>query len=113
MVLYYEQFKVALAKDKCKLTVGRFQGTTTDPMVQHNEMNFTTKDSDNDQLGRNCALCYGLSAPIGGWWFKNCWAVAPNIFYNHWEGIYLKGRAHSLPFIEIKIRPQDLTSNGS
>ena len=47
--LQHEQFKVASAKDKYKLTVGRFQGTTTDPMAYHNGMNFTTRDSDNDQ----------------------------------------------------------------
>ena len=34
--LQYEQFKVASAKDKYKLTVGGFQGTTTDPMAYHN-----------------------------------------------------------------------------
>ena len=47
--LQYEQFKVASAKDKYKLTVGGFQGTTSDPMEYHNGMYFTTKDSDNDQ----------------------------------------------------------------
>ena len=38
--LQYEQFKVASAKDKYKLTVGGFQGTTTDPMAtqQWNEL---------------------------------------------------------------------------
>ena len=46
--LQYEQFKVASAKDKYKLTVGGFQGTTTDPMAYHNGMNFTATDSDND-----------------------------------------------------------------
>jgi len=104
--LHYEQFKVASAKDKYKLTLGGFQGTTTDPMAYHNGMNFTTKDSDNDQEKRkNCSFLYGLIAPAGGWWFKHCWAIAPNILYNHREGIYLSRRAHRLPFIEIKIRP--------
>ena len=36
IILQYEQFKVASAKDKYKLTVGGFQGTTTDPMAYHN-----------------------------------------------------------------------------
>ena len=49
ILLQYEQFKVASAKDKYKLTVGGFQGTTTDIMAYHNGMYFTTKDSDNDQ----------------------------------------------------------------
>ena len=45
--LQYEQFKVVSAKDMYKLTVGGFQGITTDPMATHNGMYFTTRDSDN------------------------------------------------------------------
>ncbi|XP_065896386.1 ryncolin-1-like [Dysidea avara] len=102
----YEQFKVASAKDKYKLTVGGFQGTTTDPMRAHNGKNFTTKDSDNDShSGVNCALYRGHSVPLGGWWFGKCHRTAPNIFYNHWDGIHLNSKWHFLPFIEIKIRP--------
>ena len=40
--LQYEQFKVASAKDKYNLTVGGFQGTTTDPMAYHNGMYLKT-----------------------------------------------------------------------
>ena len=54
--LQYKQFKVASAIDKYKLTVGGFQGTTTDPMAYHNGMYFTTKDSDNDRWFKNCAI---------------------------------------------------------
>jgi len=104
--LQYEQFKVASAKEKYKLTIGGFQGTTTDPMAYHNGMNFTTKDSDNDQYGSdNCALFYGPTQPIGGWWFKECWRIAPNSIYNYKYGIKLNGKYYSLPFIEMKIRP--------
>ncbi|XP_065896393.1 ficolin-1-like [Dysidea avara] len=56
VILHYEQFKVASAKDKYKLTVGGFQGTTTDPMAHSNKMYFTTKDSNSDQWDRNCAI---------------------------------------------------------
>jgi len=107
--LQYEQFKVASAKEKYKLTVGGFQGTTTDPMAYHNGMNFTTKDNDNDLSGANCALLYGPTLPIGGWWFKSCWsdAIAPNIIYNDKYGIYLNNKWHTLPFIEMKIRPHN------
>ena len=63
--LQYEQFKVAPAKDKYKLTVGGFQGTTTDPLAYHNGMYFTTEDNDNDNYGGNCALLHGLKQPIG------------------------------------------------
>ena len=105
--LQYEQFKVASAKDKYKLTVGGFQGTTTDPMAYHNRMNFSTKDNDNDPDSRNCALNDGPSRPQGGWWFNGCWYVDPNNFYKHREGILLNGKWLTLPFIEIKIRPNN------
>ena len=105
--LQYEQFKVASAKDKYKLTVGGFQGTTTDPMTAHNEMKFTTKDSDNDiSATTNCAVGYGLDQPIGGWWFgKYCWLISPNIIYNHTIAAYLNNKWYTLPFVEMKIRP--------
>ena len=58
--LQYEQFKVASAKDKYKLTVGGFQGTTTDPMAYHNGMYFTTKDNDNDNREKLSLFSLGL-----------------------------------------------------
>ena len=104
--LHYEQFKVASAKDKYKLTVGGFQGTTTDPMVErHNGMNFTTKDNDNDRRSDNCALLSGLSVPHGGWWYHACWRINPNNFYKQYHGVTLNNNWYTLPFVEIKIRP--------
>ena len=104
--LQYEQFKVASAKEKYKLTIGGFQGATTDPMAYHNQLNFTTKDNDNDNNKYNCALLYGPEKPSGGWWFRSCWptGIAPNIIYNQWDAVYLNSQYHALPFIEIKIR---------
>ena len=107
--LQYEQFKVLSAKDKYKLTVGGFQGTTTDPMAYHNGMYFTTKDSDNDPWkGGNCAINnYGYSKPTGGWWYNHCHHTQPNNLYNHRDAIRLNGKWHPLPFIEVKIRPHN------
>ena len=106
IILQYEQFKVASAKDKYKLTVGGFQGTTTDPMVLHNGMYFTTKDNDNDNIdGVNCATLHSsIGKPEGGWWHNKCWEIAPNIMYNRY-GMYLNRKVHTLPYIEIKLRP--------
>ena len=103
--LQYEQFKVASAKDEYKLTVGGFQGTTTDPMAFHNGMYFTTRDNDNDKSGSNCALSH-TPKEVGGWWFNSCWYVVPNNFYGHWQGINLNNKWHPLPFTEMKIRPR-------
>ena len=111
--LQYEQFKVASAKEKYRLTVGGFQGTTNDPMAYHNGMYFTTKDRDNDLRPENCALFHGVANPIGGWWFRDCWVntIAPNINYGHQNGVYLNGRWHIFRFIEIKIRPHNCNNN--
>ena len=105
--LQYEQFKVASAKDKYKLTVGGFQGANYDPMAYHNGMYFTTKDSDNDKWGRNCAI--NNDPPGGGWWYRSCWYIRPNVIYNHRYGIYLKANYGPIPlsFIEMKIRPHN------
>ena len=107
--LQYEQFKVASAKDKYKLTVGGFQGTTTDPVAYHNGMYFTTRDSDNDKNGGNCAEG-SSSEPRGGWWYNTCWHVNPNNYYDRKTyAIYLNKIWESTmpPFIEMKIRPHN------
>ncbi|XP_078340241.1 ryncolin-1-like [Crassostrea virginica] len=65
----YSTFKVGSKSEKYKLTVGGFKGSLgiVDNFSYHNGMMFTTKDSDNDKLGGNCAASYG-----NGWWFKTC-----------------------------------------
>ena len=106
--LQYEQFKVASAKDKYKLTVGGFQGTTTDPMEYHNGKYFTTKDSDNDKWYRNCAIDnLGRNTPTGGWWYNACDHIRPNILYKYINWIALNNQWHPLLFIEMKIRPHN------
>ena len=107
--LQYEQFKVASAKDKYKLTVGGFQGTTTDPMADHNGMYFTTKDNDNDPWkSGNCAKdSYSLKQPNGGWWHNYYGLVRLNVLYNFQYGILVNGKWHSLSFTKMKIRPHN------
>ena len=103
--LQYEQFKVASAKDKYKLTVGGFQGTTTDPIAYHNGMNFTTRDSDNDQHSSiNCAQIHG---PGGGWWYNQCMQIQPNVKYKGTNGVRLNRDWLVFHFIEMKIRPHN------
>ena len=110
--LQYEQFKVASAKDKYKLSVGGFQGTTSDPMTIHNGMYFTTKDNDNDKRNnQNCALLSSPTAPNGGWWYNGCYDINLNNYYNHPTralGIYLNNEwIKQPPFTEMKIRPHN------
>ena len=98
---------LASAKDKYRLAVGGFKGTTTDPMKNHNRRYFSTKDDDNDNTHLNCALIHGPKEPMGGWWYDSCYNIAPNIIYNRWYGMELNSQYHTLPYIEIKVRPHN------
>ena len=98
--LHYNQFKVANATDKYRLTVGGYTGKAgdffrgSDPAV--NEQ-FTTRDNDNDQWAEgNCAHKYPSA-----WWFRSCFNFNPNVQpprYNF---------PHIAALIEMKIRPKN------
>ena len=77
-------------------------------MTYHNNQQFSTPDSDNDNYGGNCA------AQFGSWWHKSCHYSNLNGFYVaggthasyadgiewfHWHGYY-----YSLKFTEMKVR---------
>ena len=73
-------------------------------------MMFSTKDADNDNGGRHCAVLYK-----GAWWYNNCHDSNLNAQYlcgNHtafgagveWED--WKGARYSLKTTEMKIRPR-------
>ena len=67
-----------------KLTVGGFQGTTTDPMAYQNGMYFTTTDSDNDKnSSSNCALLPSPTEPNDGWWHNDCSHINLNNYYKY------------------------------
>ena len=108
-IMFYDNFAVASATDKYRLTVSGFQGGTTfDAMAFHNGRLFTTYDRDNDLYPTNCALLRGPSAPAGGWWHRNCWRINPNKFYTHRQpGAHVKfgDAVYYAPFFEMKIRP--------
>ncbi|XP_028391546.1 uncharacterized protein LOC114516311 [Dendronephthya gigantea] len=103
----YGTFSVADESDKYRLNIGNFSGDAGDSLGYHNQMQFTTKDSDNDAWSSNCATRWK-----GGWWFNNC-------HYSNLNGLYLgEGRFsptginwydwkrwHSLKKAEMKIRP--------
>ena len=107
--LFYDNFKVASAADKYKLTIGGFHGATFNPMTHHNGKYFTTYDRDNDLYDHtNCALFRGPSAPAGGWWHGNCWTLNPNKFYTYGgTGTYVRidGTVYYAPYFEMKMRP--------
>ena len=117
--LPYNKFAVGPATEQYPLTISGFTGYTTDPFVLHltptshttalNTMKFTTRDQDNDRSPTgNCAI-RTYSARSGGWWHNHCTYIYPNSQYNYKYPMYLNGQWHSLPFIEMKIRPKNCT----
>ena len=76
----------------------------------HNGMIFSTKDADNDNSDRHCAVVFK-----GAWWYSNCHSSNLNAQYlrgNHtslgdgvnwkaWKSVY-----YSLKKTEMKIRPR-------
>ncbi|KAM4655084.1 LOW QUALITY PROTEIN: tenascin-N [Amazona ochrocephala] len=102
----YDFFQVASSRDRYRLSVGNYRGNAGDAMTYHNGWKFTTWDRDNEALG-NCALTHH-----GAWWYKNCHLANLNGKYGeskHSEGVNWepwKGHEFSIPFTEMKIRPQ-------
>ncbi|XP_067109881.1 tenascin-N [Osmerus mordax] len=102
----YDNFKIATARQKFKLTIGKYSGTAGDAMNYHQGRPFSTVDSDNDIALSNCALAHH-----GAWWYKNCHLanlngrMGDNTHSNgvNWEP--WKGHLQSLDFTEMKIRP--------
>ena len=106
--LSYHHFRVGPACDDYQLRISEFSGNTTDPIGSFslNNMKFTTRDRDNDRWnGKNCAV--HIIGNAGGWWRHSCSNIFPNHQYNNYYSVHLNGQWHSLPFIEMKIRPLD------
>ncbi|KAJ8011960.1 hypothetical protein DPEC_G00063740 [Dallia pectoralis] len=102
----YDNFQIAPAKQKFKLTIGAYKGTAGDAMTYHQGRQFSTIDNDNDIGLGNCALQHR-----GAWWYKNCHLANLNGKFGdnrhsmgvNWEP--WKGHLMSLDFTEMKIRP--------
>ena len=74
-------------------------------------MQFTTKDADNDQKNGNCAVLFR-----GAWWYKSCsWANLNGLYYGgpyssqesdgaKWKTF--KGHFYSLKRTEMKLKPK-------
>ena len=113
--LSYNKFAVGPATEQYPLTISGFTGYTTDPFNPRrvlwalNTMKFTTRDRDNDRRSNdNCALTT-YNGVTGGWWHNACTSIRPTSQYNNKYGMHLNGQWHSLPFIEMKIRPKNCT----
>ncbi|XP_028391457.1 ficolin-2-like [Dendronephthya gigantea] len=107
----YGNFSVADESDKYRLNIGSFSGTAGDSLANHNQMQFTTKDSDNDVWGHNCATSYK-----GGWWYNSCLDSKLNGLYlgagqtstNGINWYSWKNSWYSMKKSEMKIRPNQI-----
>ena len=104
----YGRFNVGDEQAQYRLEVGSYSGTAGDSLISvHNNMAFSTKDSDNDRWSRvNCAVSL-----TGAWWYNNCWDSNLNGKYlgnkRDYRGAVWNGfRSNlSLKFTEMKLRP--------
>ena len=72
----YSTFTVGSESEKYKLTVSGYSGTLGDSLAYHNELDFSTKDRDNNGTTGDCA-----QARKGTWWYDSCQ-------YSNLNGIY-------------------------
>ncbi|XP_071808004.1 ficolin-1-like [Asterias amurensis] len=110
----YHSFSIADRGDKYRLAVGGYHtgSTAGDSLSYHNDLQFSTKDLDNDGLPvSNCAQRYH-----GAWWYNACHESNLNGEYHQGPstefGIIWKawrGMSYSLKTTEMKIRakPKD------
>ena len=102
----YTLFTIANGDMKYALTVGQHSGDAGDSLDYHNGMKFTTKDSDNDQYGSNCAVSFQ-----GAWWYRTCYLSNLNgVYINDGSSTDDKGlkwknwKDNVMKFSEMKIR---------
>uniref|UniRef100_A0A1W7R8N1 Putative ficolin n=1 Tax=Aedes albopictus TaxID=7160 RepID=A0A1W7R8N1_AEDAL len=76
----YDEFVIGTEDEKYALKkVGSYNGSAGDGLKYHINMQFSTKDNDNDRSGSNCAVLYK-----GAWWYNNC-------YRSNLNGLYKKG----------------------
>ncbi|KAM9168475.1 tenascin-X [Mergus octosetaceus] len=104
---HYRDFAVGGPKEHYRLHLGTYSGTAGDAMSYHAGSPFSTRDRDPRRHPRPCAVAY-----TGAWWYRNCHYANLNgrygTPYDH-QGINWfpwKGFEFSIPFTEMKLRPQ-------
>nr|XP_039260839.1 microfibril-associated glycoprotein 4-like [Styela clava] len=103
----YGSFSISSASENYTLLVGEYNGTAGDSLTYHNNMEFSTKDSDNDQTSGSCAITWS-----GAWWYKYCYNSNLNgIYYQDGRNdkrsvtwYTWKFNFQSLKFSEMKFR---------
>ena len=102
----YSFFSVGNSGTKYRLNVANYTGTAGDSLGYHNDMQFSTKDRDNDRYGGSCATSWH-----GAWWYGTCHHSNLNGLYRSglsgaqgvWWRQFLNNQI-SLKFAQIKLR---------
>ncbi|KAM6233301.1 LOW QUALITY PROTEIN: tenascin-X-like, partial [Porphyrio hochstetteri] len=103
----YRDFAVAGPEEHYRLLLGAYSGTAGDALSYHANSPFSTRDRDPRGRPRPCAVAY-----TGAWWYHNCHYANLNGRYgtpHDHQGVTWfpwKGFGVSIPFTEMKLRPQ-------
>ena len=94
-------FYIAPDSYNYRLTIGGYEGNTTDEMASHplTGMMFTTLDSDNDIAWGNCASFRG-----GAWWYNHCTYSNLNGKFGVTGDKAISWGSNIMKFVEMKIR---------
>ncbi|XP_035691653.1 angiopoietin-related protein 7-like [Branchiostoma floridae] len=118
----YSSIQVDTERNNYRIRLGTYSGNAGDSIAgtnatmdyftrNLNNMQFSTRDRDNDGSSRNCALLFK-----GGWWYNDCYNANLNgIYYrggNYTDAVQdgiewstWKGWRYSLKGVSMKIRP--------
>ena len=109
IVWTYGLFKVDGPNTNYTLHIGEAvgsPGTHEDAMKRHAQLQFSTRDRDNDiNSSINCAAYVTV---LGGWWWYNCGNARLTIPHTNGSGMkWFNGRSNiPISFFEMKIRPK-------
>ena len=107
----YHNMRVANEADKYRLTFEAYlKGDAGDSLAGHRDMQFSTKDQDNDKYSGHCAQEFN-----GAWWYNHCYesnlnggylrGPHPSIAAAGVNWLTFRGHYYSLKATEMKIRP--------
>ncbi|XP_065062243.1 ficolin-2-like isoform X2 [Rhopilema esculentum] len=63
----YSTFEIENEENQYRIRVSGYSGTAGDSLSQHNGVQFSTKDRDNDLASFHCA-----KTSSGAWWYSSC-----------------------------------------
>ena len=86
----YDSMRVANEADKYRLTYGKYlKGNAGDSLARQRDMQFSTKDQDNDLHPGSCAQMFN-----GAWWYSSC-------LNSNLNGGYLRGHHSSIDWVRV------------